>query len=152
MQEYVQKSISTTLPRRELLVSAGELIQPTAPLRSGIGPSSPRTTAGPAGAAAALTGRTAGFSEPSASIKCASALDVFTKENFVSRFVSHPRAMAATPIITATPKARRIHTAKDNDRFMAENALLPAKSAIPREVAAPNAKDNSRNDECAPGP
>ncbi len=35
---------------------------------------------------------------------------------------------------------------------MTESALLPAKSAIPREVAAPTAKDNSKKDERAPGP
>src|ERR1022692_884030 len=148
MQEYVQKSISTTLPRRELRVRGGELSHAIAPLRSGIGPSSPRTGEGAGAGArrgsAALTGTIPGVSGPIASIKCVSTLEVFTKENFVSRFVSHPSAIAATPMITATPRARRIHTSKNRDRFIAENTLLPARSAIPREVAAPRAKDRSK--------
>src|SRR5277367_3446948 len=148
MQEYVQKSIRTTLPRRESRLNGAELSHPTAPVKSGIGPSSPRW--GPD--SAALTGRIAGFSGPNALIKCASALVVFTKENLVSRFVSHPSAMATTPMITATPKARRIQASNDKERFMAENALLPAKSAMPRELAAPSAKDSNNKDERAPGP
>src|ERR1700678_1918713 len=152
MQEYVQKSINTTFPRSELRFSGGEFNQPTAPLRSGIGPSSPSTGAALPGDPAALTRTTPGFTGPSAAIRCASVLEVLIKENFVSRFVSHPSAMATTPMITATPKARRIHTSNDRDRFMAENTRLPAKSAIPREAAAPKAKDSNKKDNRAPGP
>src|SRR5450755_1633667 len=148
MQEYVQKSISTTLPRKESRVRGAELIQATAPFRSGIGPSSARRV----GDSEALTEWTAGVAAPNALIKCVSALEVFTNENFVSRLVSQPSAMATTPMMTATPRARRIQTSKASDRFMAEKALLPANSAIPRELAAPSAKDNSRKDERAPGP
>src|SRR5258708_38711256 len=41
IHEYVQKLTSTTLPRSALLLSGGELSQPTAPSKSGIRPSSP---------------------------------------------------------------------------------------------------------------
>src|ERR1700722_6218096 len=135
MQEKVQKSITTTLPRRDLLLNGGELIQPTAPLRSGIGPSSESAGVMSTG----LTGTEAGFSGLRVPIKCSSALAVFTKENLLSRPVSQPSAMATTPTSTATPSARRIQTSKDSDRFIAENTFFPASSAVPREVAAPNA-------------
>ena len=58
--------------------------------------------------AAAMTGR----GEPNAPIKCSSALLVFTKENLVRSFVSHPRARATTPKSTATPRLRRIQIQK----------------------------------------
>jgi hypothetical protein len=125
------------------------LSQAVAPLKSGRGPSSLRAGCA-SGALAAKTA--AGFSERGASIKCSSALAVFTKENFVSRLVSQPRAIATTPMITATPNPRRIQTSNESERFRAEKTLLPAKSAIPREVAAQSAKDKSKNDERAPGP
>ena len=66
--------------------------------------------------------------------------------------MSQPRAIATTPMITAMPNPRRIQTSNESERFRAEKTLLPAKSAIPKEVAAPSAKDNSNNDERAPGP
>src|ERR1700735_782469 len=133
MQEYVQKSITTTLPRNDLLLSAGELIQPTAPPRSGIGPSSGRT------GAAALTGTSPALPAPNLPIKCSSAFAVFTKENLVSSVVSHPSAIATTPTITAAPSTRRIQTSKNSDRFKAVKTFFPASSAMPSEVAAPNA-------------
>src|SRR6202021_283879 len=135
MQEYVQKSITTTLPRRDLLLNAGELIQPTPPVRGGLGPSS--ESAGVV--SAVLTGTTVGFLGPKVPIKFSSALAVLTKENLLSRPVSQPSAMATTPTSTATPRARRIQTSKDSDRFIAENTFFPARSAVPSEVAAPNA-------------
>src|SRR5277367_3519711 len=141
--------MSTTFPFRDLLVRGGELSQATAPLKSGMGPSSPSAGS----ASVVLAAKTAaGFSGRNRSIKCSSAFEVFTKENFVSRFVSQPRAIATTPMITATPNPRRIQTSNESDRFSAEKTLLPAKSAIPKEVAAPSAKDNSKNEERAPGP
>ena len=148
MHEYVQKSITTTLPRRESRVSGAELSHAIAPLKAGMGPSSSRTSE----ESAAGTATIPGFSGPNVLIKCASAWEVFRKENFVSRFVSHPSAIARTPTITAIPRTRRIQTSNDRDRFMTESAWLPAKSAIPREVAAPTAKDSSKKDERAPGP
>src|SRR6202161_3104347 len=114
--------MTTTLPRRDLVVKGGELSQPTAPLGSGMGPSSARTSTG----SAALTGTSAGLCAPSALTKCSSALAVLTKENLVSRLVSQPRAMATTPTITATPRARRIQTSRDIERFMAEKTLYHA--------------------------
>src|SRR5580658_4717090 len=141
--------MSTTFPCRDFLVSGGELSQATAPLKSGRGPSSSRAGSG----SAALAAKTdAGFSGRNRSIKCSSAFEVFTKENLVRRFVSQPRAIATTPMITATPNPRRIQISNESERFNAEKTLLPAKSAIPKEVAAPKAKDNSNSDERAPGP
>src|SRR5215469_3267470 len=148
MHEYVQKSISTTLPRRDLVLSGGELSQETAPLMSGNGPSSSRVICG----SAALAVKTAGLGWCTASISRCSAFAVFTKENFVNRFVSQPRAIAATPAITATPNARRIQTLNAKERFMADNALLPANRAIPNETAAPSANDNNKNEDRTPGP
>ena len=60
--------------------------------------------------------------------------------------------MAATPMITATPKARRIQISKDKERFKVEKALLPANRAIAREAAAPKAKDSNKKEERALGP
>src|SRR5580658_277737 len=135
MQEYVQKSITTTLPRRDLLLNGGELIQPTAPLRSGIGPSSGSVSCG----SVALTETSVPFSGPSVPIRCDSALAVFTNEYLASSFVSQPSDMAITPMITATPSPRRIQTSKERERFMTDNTFFPASSAMPREVAAPSA-------------
>src|SRR5271156_6411760 len=141
--------MNTTFPLSDLLLSGGELSQATAPLKSGIGPSSLRAGS----VSAALAARTAAaFFGWNTSIRCSSAFAVFTKENLVSRFVSQPRAIATTPIITATPNPRRIHTSNESERFRAEKTLLPVKSAIPREVAAPKAKDRSKNEDRAPGP
>src|ERR1700691_3829563 len=135
MQEYVQKSITTTLPRTDLLLSGGELSQPTAPFRSGIGPSS-----GSVGCdSAARTGTIPPFPGPSVPISCDSAFAVFAKEYFASSFVSQPSDMAITPMVTATPSPRRIQTSKDRERFIADNTFFPASSAMPREVAAPSA-------------
>src|SRR5215469_8300069 len=148
MQEYVQKSIRTTLPRRALLLSGGEFSQLTALLKSGNGPSSPRATSG----SAALAVTRAGRSGWTASIKRCSAFAVFTNENLVKRFVSQPSAMATTPTMTATPNARRIQTSNAKEHFIADKALLPAKRAIPRETAAPSANDNNKKDDRVPGP
>ena len=148
MQEYVQKSMRTTLPRRDFAVNGGELSQAMAPLKSGMGPSSPRTTWG----WAARTGRNADFAGPSAFSKCVSALAVLTKENLVSRLVSQPSAMATTPTITATPRARRIQTSKANERFIAAKTFFPARSAIASEVAAPNAIRHQQKRRTNSGP
>src|SRR5580698_7288723 len=103
--------MSTTLPRRPSVVNGEELSHVIPPGIVGIAPSSLRAGIG----AAAMTG----FDDLTASIKCSSALLVFTKEILVRRFVSQPRARATSPMITATPRARRIHTSNDNDRFIA---------------------------------
>src|SRR5271156_1109993 len=136
--------MSTTFPFRDLALRGGELSQATAPLKSGMGPSSSSVGS----VSAALAAKTAaGFSGRNRSIKFSSAFEVFTKENLVSKFVSQPRAIATTPMITATPNPRRIQTSNESDRFGAEKTLLPAKSAIPKEVAARSAKDSKRKDE-----
>src|SRR5271156_4403044 len=141
--------MSTTFPFRDLALRGGELSQATAPLKSGMGPSSSSVGS----VSAALAAKTAaGFSGRNRSIKFSSAFEVFTKENLVSRFVSQPKAIATTPMITATPNPRRIQTSNESERFKAEKTLLPVKSAIPREVAAPKAKDRSKNEDRAPGP
>src|SRR6185312_14308776 len=85
-------------------------------------------------------------------IRRSSVLLVFTKENLVRTVVSQPRAMATTPIMTATPMARRIHASQTRDFFIVANTLFPANRAIPKDVAAPSAKENRRNDVRAPGP
>src|SRR5580658_7271088 len=140
--------MTTTLPRSCARVSGGELSQATAPLSSGMGPSSGRI----GGGSAALTFDSAGFGAPSAWIRCSSAVAVLTKENFARRLVSQPSAMATTPMITAAPSARRIQRSKRRECFTVENTFFPAKSAIASEVAAPSAYDNNKNEERAPGP
>src|SRR5580704_371043 len=135
MQEYVQKSTTTTLPRRDLVLKGGELIQPTAPLMSGIAPSSGSVSCD----SVALTERSVPFFGPSVPIRCDSAFAVFTKEYFARSFVSQPSDMAITPMITAAPSTRRIQTSKERERFIADNTFFPASSAMPREVAAPSA-------------
>src|ERR1700738_1103327 len=106
MHEYVQKSMSTTLPRRELPFNGDEVSHDATRVSSGMEPSSERV-----GCASAAGTRGIGADEVGcrALIRRDSALAVFTKENFVSRFVSHPNAIATTPMITAAPRPRRIH-------------------------------------------
>src|ERR1700735_4258288 len=50
MQEYVQKSMSTTLPRKLSALKGGEFSQAIAPARDGIGPSAGKPPAAPFGA------------------------------------------------------------------------------------------------------
>src|SRR5580692_2895018 len=116
----------------------------------GIGPSSLSTREVDSAGAAARTGLAE--AEAEAIIRCSSTFPVFTNDNFVSRFASHPRARATTPMMTATPNPRRIQTSNDRDRFNAAKTLLPAKSAMPRDVAAPNANDSNKNEVRTPGP
>src|ERR1700727_350497 len=102
MQEYVQKSTTTTLPRRATASSGGEFNQAVAPARDG---KSPSTGSAFAVSACDATGVPAmelliamvlavGFTP---SISVCSNLLVLVVDRRASTVVSHPKAMATTP-------------------------------------------------------
>src|SRR5471032_166651 len=144
MQEYVQKSISTTLPFRLAAVSGGELSHCTAPSSGGNWPSTGKVAgADPVAAAimafeAAMAGAGAGLGLNLSSSDCSSEV-VLLFDTLVSKPVSRPRAMAATPASMARPRPRRIHSPAPSERFMAVNTLPPISRATASEVAAPAA-------------
>src|SRR6266850_3188116 len=150
MQEYVQKSISTTLPRRPSRVSGGELSQDVAPSSAGSEPSTGR----PPGADL-LSNPAVGFASTGrriAPIKDCSIRFVLASDNRVNTLLSNPNAIAATAINTATPSPRRTHSPAPSPLFNAPNTRPPARSAMANEAAAPAAYPNSSNVVCAFGP
>ena len=151
MQEYVQKSISTTFPRRSCVVSFPEFSHETAPSRLGIGPSFPRATSGTTASAGKLA--FIATADGSASRACTTGRKrsinpcsnpaVLLRESRANSPVSEPDAIAATPTNTAAPSPRRIHCSTPNDRFIILNTLFPASSASASEHAAPSANESS---------
>ena len=132
MQEYVQKSTSTTLPRSDPVVSGGLFSHCVAPASDGSVPSTG------SGSPAFSTGCGAGAGR-TALISFCSMPPVLASETRVSRPVSRPSAIAATPHSTSTPSARRTHSPAPSERFISANTLPPISSARPSEVAAPAA-------------
>jgi hypothetical protein len=61
------------------------------------------------------------------------------RETRVSKPVSRPNAIAATPASTNTPRARRTHSPAPSERFISENTRPPMISANAKDVAAPAA-------------
>ena len=61
----------------------------------------------------------------------------------VSRPVSAPSAIAATPHNTSAPSARRIHSPAPSDCFIAANTFPPTSNASASDTAAPNADQHN---------
>src|SRR5271169_4803046 len=151
MQEYVQKSTKTTLPRNASGVRAGEFNQAVAPLNEGSSPSTGRDPEGSPLLIMALLRAMDPFMAIVAPPCCPAAPDwmvsishcshrlVPASDRRVSTVLSMPKATAATPIKTATPSVRRTHSPAPKDFFKKANTRPPARRAAAKEVAAPAA-------------
>src|ERR1700722_13184873 len=116
MQEYVQKSTNTTLPRNSAGVSGAEFSQAVAPLKDGISPSigsAASCAPGPCMAMVilALRGVPPGGVPPLIlSMSDDSSRLVPPMDQRVSTLLSQPEAMARTASNTATPNPRLTHS------------------------------------------
>ncbi|MNR38119.1 hypothetical protein D3C85_1561940 [compost metagenome] len=120
------------MPRSCSVVSGGLLIHSVAPVRGGMTPSTGRAFSG---ARAAFMG----WAAPKRLSRLCSMRLVPPLDRRVSRPVSRPSAMAATPIRTRTPRPFRTHSPTPSDRFIVWKTLPPISRARAREVAAPAA-------------
>src|SRR6267378_7996960 len=149
MQDYVQKSMTTTLPRKLSGVRGAEFSQATAPSNAGNSPS----IGGPDEAAlvdimappviAPLPACTVASGWITSINDCSMRL-VLVRDRRVKTPVSHPSAIATTATMTATPKPRRSHSPAPKERFSAAKTRLPAKVATASEVIPPSAYANSK--------
>src|SRR6516225_9135773 len=134
MQEYVQKSITTTFPLRPSMVRGGELSHSTAPDNASEVPGFLETT--PDDGAELSADFNVGWSR---STRPCSSEAVPDSETRVRKSVSTPKAIATTETSTATPRPRRIHSPAPRERFIAANTRPPTARASARDVAAPAA-------------
>src|SRR5580692_6642542 len=116
MHEYVQKSTSTTLPRRLSAVRGGEFSHDVAPLNDGISPSMGNP---PDGLSARIMAPLPVMELLAAglmpSISDCSRRFVPLNDKRVSTLLSQPNRMATTASKTATPNARLTHSPAPRD-------------------------------------
>ncbi|KAG1360463.1 hypothetical protein G6F61_014381 [Rhizopus arrhizus] len=139
MQEYVQKSTSTTLPRSCWAVSGGLLSQPVAPSSAGRVPSTGSGASAPVLAPAIIIGGAAGCAPGTASSRLCSMRAVLTVDRRVSRPVSQPRPIATTASSAATPSTLRRTSPRPSRACIARNTRPPIHTASASAVIAPSA-------------
>src|SRR5579862_8912717 len=110
MQEYVQKSTSTTFPLRSAAVKGRELSQSTAPSSDGRSPSTGKPIEEPLPASETCPAAFGEGEGPSRATRRSSREEVRARERRVRKPVSTPRAIAATATRTPAPSARRSHS------------------------------------------
>src|SRR6185437_1125494 len=162
MQEYVQKSTSTTLPLSSSGVRGLLFNQATAPSSEGKSPSTgseacPWLAPAPAIRIIELPDMAIEFAAmeffaieldvrapprgctPEMSTSDCSSPEVLCSDSRVSTPVSRPNATAPTAISTAAPRPRRIHSPAPSERLKNATTRPPMSSTTASEVAAPAA-------------
>ena len=143
MHEYVQKSTSTTLPRKLSADKGGEFNQAVAPLNEGKSPSigNPLARLPDMELFVAIVIRVLWPAPPGLiplMRDCSSRL-VPASDKRVNTLLSQPERTAATASNTATPKLRLTHSPAPSDFFKTANTRPPARMATANDVAAPAA-------------